>query len=412
MSTAKTPSGTNGFSSLFQNRQFLLLWGGQIFSQVADKILLILSVALLTTYQIPKAWTGSASSAVMVANTIPAILFGVAAGIFVDRFPKKKILAISDWIRAIIILSLAVLPNHLAALLAISFLVSTVTQVFAPAEQAVIPLVVKKENLLSANAVFTSTHMSSLIVGYAGGEVVLTKLYELGGETAQACFLAALYILSGICIQITKIDEKIATVDRHLSPNPWQELKSGWNYLKKRPHLSTAIFQIAILSAVIAALPILAIKMTAQIGLEEKQFGLLIAGAGVGLVLGAGTLGALGHRLRHSRLPPTGFAIIAIVLVGFVFVNTLALGIFLAAILGLGAAAVLVPMQTFVQEKTPERMRGKVFGFQNNAVNIALSLPLVIAGPLSDRFGLQLVLFGISGLVMVAAVWASRLRKF
>ena len=65
-------------------------------------------------------------------------------------------------------------------------------------------------------------------------------------------------------------------------------------------------------------------------------------------------------------------------------------------------------MQTLIQASTPENMRGKVFGFQNNAVNIALSLPLAISGPLTDQFGLRGVLLGMSIIVIIVGVWAWR----
>ncbi|MEN9235600.1 MAG: hypothetical protein Q6K59_05405, partial [Gloeomargarita sp. GMQP_bins_25] len=74
-------------------------------------------------------------------------------------------------------------------------------------------------------------------------------------------------------------------------------------------------------------------------------------------------------------------------------------------LLGLGAAWVAIPLQTLLQAETPEAMRGKVFGFQNNAVNIALSLPLAVVGVAAARLGLPMVLVGLAGLVTLLAVW-------
>jgi predicted MFS family arabinose efflux permease len=408
MLPAKTPRETNGFQALIQNRDFIALWGGQVFSQVADKILLILSIALLTTYRVPPAWTGSASSALMVASTIPAILFGVAAGILVDRFPKKQILVASDLLRALVIVALIVLPAHLAALLAITFIVSTITQVFAPAEQAIIPLVVERNSLLTANAIFTSTHMSSLIIGFAIGETILTSLETWGGVWAQIGFLAVLYLLGAACAQVVRVNEDIQISKQQLMVNPLADFRLGWEYLLRNRILLKAMVQLAILYSAIAALPILSIKLTAQVGLLEKQFGLLVAPAGVGLVLGAGLLGIYGNRLRDRPLSTIGFSIMSAALFVFNFVDRLGIGITMAIILGVGASAIAIPMQTLIQEKTPEEMRGKVFGFQNNAVNIALSLPLVITGPLADRFGLSAVLFVMAAACAIAAIWVHR----
>jgi predicted MFS family arabinose efflux permease len=67
---------------------------------------------------------------------------------------------------------------------------------------------------------------------------------------------------------------------------------------------------------------------------------------------------------------------------------------------GLFAALIAIPMQTTIQQETPEDMRGKVFGLQNNAVNIALSLPLVLAGVGESLLGLKVVFLILAGLVI------------
>ena len=76
----------------------------------------------------------------------------------------------------------------------------------------------------------------------------------------------------------------------------------------------------------------------------------------------------------------------------------------LCAVLGVGAALLAIPAQTTIQEDTPEDQRGKVFGLQNNLINIALSLPLVLAGAVVSRYGLLPVLWGLAGIALVAAL--------
>jgi MFS family permease len=414
MLPAKTPTEASGFKALLKNRPFLFLWTGQIVSQIADKVLLVMSIALLTTYHIPVKYAASSSSYLMVASTIPAILFGAAAGIFVDRYPKKKIMVLADLIRGSLILLLPILPKEFVVLLLITFAISTVTQAFAPAEQSAIPLVVKPENLLTANALFTSTTMGSIIVGFAIGEPILTAVTNISKTGSREVLVAALYFLAAGLGQFVQIQETIAegrssTNDnsKHTQRvNPWYELKVGFDYLRSNKLLLNAMMQLAVLFSTIAALPVLSIKLTAEVGLKPEQFGFLVAPLGIGLVLGAGILGHFGNRLQQKSLPLIGFIGMSIVLAIFTFVNNLLLGLFCAGILGLGASLIAVPMQTLIQERTPESMRGKVFGFQNNAVNIAVAVPLIIAGPLTDRFGLQPVLWGMSIIVTVAGILA------
>jgi predicted MFS family arabinose efflux permease len=76
----------------------------------------------------------------------------------------------------------------------------------------------------------------------------------------------------------------------------------------------------------------------------------------------------------------------------------------LCAVLGVGAALLAIPAQTTIQEDTPEALRGKVFGLQNNLINIALSLPLVLAGTVVSRYGLLPVLWALAALALAAAL--------
>ena len=73
-------------------------------------------------------------------------------------------------------------------------------------------------------------------------------------------------------------------------------------------------------------------------------------------------------------------------------------------LLGIGAALVAIPAQTTLQEDTPESQRGKVFGLQNNLINISLSLPLVLAGTLVSQYGLIPVLWLLATLALIAAI--------
>jgi MFS family permease len=76
----------------------------------------------------------------------------------------------------------------------------------------------------------------------------------------------------------------------------------------------------------------------------------------------------------------------------------------LCGVLGVGSALLAIPAQTTIQEETPEELRGKVFGLQNNLINVALSLPLVLAGAVVSRYGLLPVLWGLAAIALVAAL--------
>ncbi|HEY9831869.1 MAG TPA: MFS transporter [Stenomitos sp.] len=407
MFPAEPPARTSGFQALLKNRSFMVLWFGQVVSQVADKVFFVLLISLLENYQPPPGFENSMRSALMIAFTLPAILFGSAAGIFVDRLPKKQVMIVADILRAVLMLLIPLLPKQFLILLVITFLISSVTQFFAPAEQAAIPLLVRRENLMSANALFTTTMMGSLIIGFAIGEPVLSLVKTWAGEDSQEFFVAGVYLVAALSGFFVTIKEKKLNTN-NLAIHPWNDFKEGLRYLWKNRLVRNAMMQLTVLYSVFAALTVLAFSLAERIGLKPTQFGFLLAAAGIGVVFGAGILGNWGDRFHHKPLPLIGFVSMAFVLVVFTFTKHIGLGLALSGLLGLAASLIGVPMQTVIHTSTEETMRGKVFGFQNNVVNIALSVPLAVAGPLTDRLGLGVVLVGMSFVVSVAGIWAWR----
>ncbi len=415
MLPTEPPSSGGGFRALLKNRPFLALWIGQVLSQVADKVFFVLLIALLATYPPLPGFRNSMRSVIMIAFTLPAIFFGSAAGIFVDRIAKKQILVASNLVRALLTLAIPALPKEFLILLVITFAISTVTQFFAPAEQSAMPLLVRRENLMSANALFTTTMMGALIVGFAIGEPLLSLARDWERNYGQEILVGGLYLLAAGVIQLIPFKEETLLGSDLASVHPWSDFKAGLRYLKKNRLIWNAMLQLTVLYSVFAALTVLAIDLAADIGLKSTQFGFLLAAAGVGMVFGAAILGNWGDRFQDKPLPLIGFLSMALVLALFSFTKNLPLGLGLSALLGLGASLIGVPMQTLIQRQTPAAMHGKVFGFQNNVVNIALSLPLAITGPLtdavgnlvdSDAVGLRIVLLGMSVLVILVGVWA------
>ncbi|MGB3208771.1 MAG: MFS transporter [Crinalium sp.] len=403
--TDPSTASRRGFNALFKNRPFLTLWSGQILSQVADKIFFILLIALLVDYKSPVALKNSMRSVLMVVVTLPAIFFGSAAGIFVDRFDKRQIMWVTNLMRGLLVLIMPLLPKQFLILLIIGFSESILTQFFAPAEQAAIPLLVKHENLMSANALFTTTMLGSMIVGFAVGEPLLSLAESLGGEYGQEITVGVLYVLAAGLLYLIPFKEQ-RKANPLVAVHPWSDFKAGLKYLRKNRLVSNAMLQLTILYSAFAALTVLAINLAQEIGLKETQFGFLLAAAGVGMIFGAAILGHWGDRFHNKPLPLIGFLSMGFVLGAFTFTEQLWLGLALSGLLGLGASLIGVPMQTLIQQQTPEDMRGKVFGFQNNIVNIALSLPLAIAGPLTDQFGLRVVLLSMSIIVSLGGLWA------
>jgi MFS family permease len=414
-----------GFAPVLKNRRFLLLWSGQIFSQLADKVYLVLMIALIASrFQSANQTISGWVSAVMIAFTIPAVLFGSLAGVYVDRWSKKGVLVISNLIRGSLVLLLPFLlwlsqestpilglPVGFWVLLSVTFLVSTLTQFFAPAEQAAIPLIVKRRNLLPANSLYTTTMMALLIIGFAVGEPLLgitdyfLALLGITWDFGKELVVGGSYAIAGLILLLLKTGEASPKLVKE-HPHVFKDIWDGIRYLGQNHRVRNALIQLTILFSVFAALAVLAVRLAEIVpGLKAEQFGFLLAAGGVGMGCGAFSLGHWGQRFSNVKLSLWGAFGVAGSLIGLsLSTQQLWLALLMTGLLGAFAAMVGVPMQTTIQAETPENMRGKIFGLQNNAVNIALSLPLALAGVAETFFGLKWVLWGLATLVLAGGL--------
>jgi len=422
-------------------RDFRWLWLGQVFSQLADKFYIVLMVFLIAQTWVkgtPEANPALAEAAsairldlpetraqmitllatgIYVANTLPAMLLGTVAGVWADRWPKRAVMVASNGLRALLVLlapfCLLPGPEWLGlswgywGLVAMTFLESVLTQFFAPAEQAALPQLVPADRLLAANSLYQATSMAATIVGFALGDPILRGLQHGlarldidGGEFVllPLCYGAAALAISRIRWQEASRPPRRSSV--------WREIGEGIAVLRQRPAVTRAMLQLVLLYSLLAALYVLAISLAAAVpGLGPTRFGLLLAMSGLGLASGALAVAQLGHRIKRRHLAAAGLGTIgwSLVLLGQLR-GSLPFTLLLCALLGVGAAMLAIPAQTTIQEDTPEDLRGKVFGLQNNLINIALSLPLVLAGAVVSRWGLLPVLWTLAAIALAAAL--------
>ncbi|MFN9173199.1 MAG: MFS transporter [Synechocystis sp.] len=437
--SSKLLSANQGFGPVLRNSRFLSLWIGQIFSQLADKFYLVLMIALIASHyqgegQSISGWV----SAIMIANTIPAVLFGSLAGVYVDRWSKKQVLVVTNFLRGLLVLALPpliwfsqqkaiavpvgwlpsflrrwhsqeheafALPLGFAILLGITFAVSTLTQFFAPAEQSATPLIVRRRHLLAANSLSTLTMMAVLIVGFAIGEPLLSfadSAFQNDGDFGKVAVVGGFYSLAGLVLLLLKTGEK-AVDPTLIHPHVFSDIKDGVRYLQENHRVRNALIQLLILFSIFAALSVLAVSMAANLpGLKASQFGFLLAFGGIGMAIGAISIGNMGQRFSQTELALWGSLGMGVCLIGLAaFSQNLVPTFLVITIMGFFASLVGVPMQTLVQVETPPELHGKVFGLENNVNNIALSLPLALAGVAESLLGLRPVL-----LILAAAAIA------
>ncbi|HEV7664688.1 MAG TPA: MFS transporter, partial [Chloroflexota bacterium] len=168
-----TPNSTSGATSaqerrdgsIWRNRDFLLLWLAQAISQTAQNAIWYGIVVLVQQ----RSHSSTLLSLAILTLIIPSVIFGVLAGVYVDRWDKRTVLIATNLIRGTIALSyglFGLFPGlPISFLFGINFVFSTVGQFFAPAETAMIPTVVARGKLLQANSLFHLTFTASQLIG-------------------------------------------------------------------------------------------------------------------------------------------------------------------------------------------------------------------------------------------------------
>lgn len=312
MGSNKLGSGDSSFAEVIKNIQFLFLWISQTFSQFGDRIFLLFMVELVTKNQ----FSNSAVSGLIMIYTIPAIIFGSVAGVFVDRWNKKWIMIMCNLIRAICVLLLLV-SDSVWNIYIMTFLVSTFTQFFAPAEASTIPMLIEKKNLLPANSLFMGTMFSSVVFGFALGTPIISKFSH---QTTTLAIFSMYLVASLILFFLHKQKEQ-----KNEQKNFFHEFKEGYNYVMKNQTVLFCVIRQIIVFSAFAALSVLVIGFVNDIlHLKPVFFGYLLAVAGLGMGLGALATGKFGNKLGKDRLIFSGFIISSVMLVCLASTNLIA----------------------------------------------------------------------------------------
>lgn len=432
--TAPNTLQTEGYRSLFANKNFMALWTGQIFSQLADRIIFVVFITLIVTHF---GTQGSLKSFLYVAFTIPAILLTAVAGVFVDRWHRKRTLVMTNFLRALIVaaIPIAVTTHSLLGLYACAFCISAVTQFFVPAESATIPMITRPTQLLVANSLFTTTMMGSVIFGFALGD----PLIQLFGLSDVHWSIVGLFLLSSVILAFVhagypasqKAKPKHSTSEEINSTfhDFWAEMKEGISYLKEDKQVLYKILKLAVLFSYVVAMCILFISFAetylyADPKIAAQKFAWIIVFSGIGMVTGALVTGRWFRHVPKSKLVYSGFMLVGAGLLALLVTITLSKhSIFpvlfpyldwrvlyshcIAILLGFGAALVAVPLQSVLHEIIPEDKRGKVMGVQFTLLSTCSTFPVVLAGvgadflgvaPMLAILGIPLLLFGAKGL--------------
>lgn len=397
---------------LLRNRPFLLLWIAQALTQTAQNgIFFVLMVFIAET-------TGSTTqvSLLVFSTILPSVVFGLAAGVIVDRRSKRMILLVSNAVRAALVVGYLGAGDALAVIYLVNLLFSSVSQFFAPAEVATIALLVPKRQLMRANGFFNLTFMGSQFAGLVFPIPVVVKVFDTYWTLVG---LAVVYVIATGLVSLLPRDRAAATTQDALGFGfgLWEELKQGWRYIRSRPVISFAMLNMTTATTLILVLSVVAAPFVKRVlGIRADDAVYILAPAGIGVGLGAVLTPRLARLVSSARLVNVGLLGFGVCLMAFGSTNwigrylaaglperavvlwILGMVISLAFVMGLAFALITIPAQTILQEHSPESLRGKIFATQLTMGNVASILPILFIGGLADLFGIAevIILVGVT----------------
>jgi MFS family permease len=428
------------FRRVLKNRSFLLLWLAQLLSQVVFNAANYGIIALVTAITHSTALVGLA----IVSFTLPAVPFSLLAGVYVDYLDKRLVLWVSNILRAmamgLMVFVLLVNPHTVVWLFFLAFAISLISQFFTPAEASAIPLLVNKQDLVSALSLFNITLTIAQALGFLILGGLVTSLFppfdiSLGAIHVHVlsfdilfAVVAVIYVICTfliLAIPARDLQQQRAQpqLSELLGKQAWKIVKEGvkesWIYVGRDKQLLLALFQVSAVSIVLLVIGELAGPFVINVLRLSVQFlPLIFAPAGIGLVLGGLFMPNLTRWLGINRTIAVGSIATAagliLIPVGRFVLERLTLPavgilIFVGGVtffIGVALDMVNIPAQTKMQQHAPEEERGRIFSFQSMLYNAGSIPVLLFLGVIADMLGVETVLFLLAVGVLLFRAWA------
>jgi MFS family permease len=327
-------------------------------------------------------------------------------------------------LRALGFVALYLVGTNLALILLLNFTISTITVFFAPAELAMIPFLVPRRQLLAANGIFTLTLNGAFAIGFA---LLGPLVVNVASPEAVILVVAALYFLAAVfCFTLPSAPPAVAEGHQHHGlgvgeaekavESTMNELREGFGFIRTHRTIAWSLSYLAIAASLVGVLGVLGPAFAQEtLGLESKDFAVVVLPLGFGIVMGILLLNSYGKYFPRRRVIEGGMIVLGILLAALSaagpisrllqradapggldlsgVTSLLAVVVVIAFFAGIAYGLVAIPSQTQLQEDLPEDVRGRVFGVLGMLVSVASFLPIIIVGPISDTIGTTAVIF-------------------
>jgi predicted MFS family arabinose efflux permease len=383
-------------------RDYRLVLTGQLLSSIGDWLLLVAGPYFVFHL------TGStlATGLSLMAETVPAVLLGTVAGVFADRWNRRRTMIATDVLRAATVLSM--LAVHSRGAIWIIYAALTVeavfSQFFGPSRRAIVPnLVGRGPELTAANSLSQLVGGVIRLVGGPLGGV----LYVFFGFHCVVAIDAGSYLVSALLIVLIRFRPWTPGTPPPTGGGPLrrfrEELRTGIGHVRHTPGLRI-LFGVAILfftgNAILTALLVPYLGAVLHVG--AQNLGILFGTLGLGFILGAPLSRLVAGRVSNRTTISAGLAALAVVFAVSFNVPHLLWDIALFTLIGPPAVCFLVTADTSITRRTPDRMQGRVGSAYLALQGVATLLGMIVGSVLGQRIGivttmdLAAVLIGVS----------------
>ncbi len=402
MTVASAALARPNLLSVLRHPNFALLWGGQTISRLGDTLFYIAEMWLVLQL------TGSALAmgTTAILSMLPRLVFQLVGGVSVDRYDRRWLMILSDAVRGLVVFVFALLVAigrvELWHVYGLAIVFGIVSAFFDPAQQALIPNLVSKEELIAANSLSTLTMQMAHVFGPALAGVLIA--IPAVGIAGVSFVNAASFAVGVIGLALMRLPEHLNGA-RPRNESFSRELRDGFRYLFGFRVLVIILFMSMILNFTIGPIEVvLPIFVRNSLGQGAEGFGLLTSVFGVGMVLGSVIVGAWSPSHRRGVLT---FGLVA--LGGAVFALTGMTRVFLAAAVLLALFGGLIAIvntiiSAVMQALIADEYRGRVFSLDMVISTGLMPISYAIGGGLADALGAGTVIFIAGILTAVAAL--------
>lgn len=390
------------YLSLLKERNFLLLWIGQIVSQFGDRLTQIALVALVSQGLASQgALSSSRLAFVMSMAIIPVFIISPISGVYIDRWDKRKTMYISDFIRGVFILLIPLFFTQIRSMpiiYVLLFLSFSAGRFFIPAKMAFIPEIAKKEDIFLANSLISITATIAAVLGMGLGGIIAERYgvaaaFHLDAATFFISALAVIFIARGVKGAFNARD--IIGIGKSVVANVrksfvW-EFKEGIKYILKADETKYAFKVFLFLFSYIGGLYVVFIRFVQEtLGTITKDIGFMAVSLGASIFIGSLVYGRFAHKISVKKVINFSMLLASAYLVFFAVSlkrNPLSFyGVFLSFLLGFIISPVFVGVNALIHKESDHKLLGRIFSSLEFTSHLGFLVSMFICSFLADIF--------------------------